>query len=1057
MDCHFKHSGGRRITACDREVHGANASHGARASDGGHAVHGAHTVHSGSAEGAGNRPCEYGVACRRQGCSFAHPPQPGVSYMNESSTTSWTKGTASLATPACRFGSLCTKPACTYAHTSTEVAAARSNTTLHVPVPCKYGAGCQYGDSCMFSHALASSSWQAAASQGANTFQSKGTPGSIPAYRDKINQSSEHGENETLDEDGEYQHEEDEHLSEEGEYQHEEDEYLGSWQGAHHDEERVDEEGAEDEWWSYCNANTNAAAWTGDSTSGPQDWSRVSDGLVWQAEQYAGQAFGTGNEMEAAQLRLQGSTGDEATDAGAGQGAGAGVEQLVSVPHVGVAVVEWLRLRYGIELQAILVAPPGLPPVKVVWDEGANTLYAVVPHQAACDAEEHLTVTVLAARASLAEERREVPVVGGTRLLLSPGGTIEAVLTAAEFVSVSVTGLAAGTKVQEVEEKLAAPVAASSELYPWKLKGSRTAPKDHTFTKSGQRLRVVWECGIPTGVAFVKMGSREEARRLVGPASLKGAVRLGSAGMVFVGSSPKNDRVVKIKQCRTQDRYGVRDHSVKPLSEAMLRTEIQQRLPSSTVEQVSVLLASAKQSKGRGKGKGKGSGHRPGAVGTGMISSEAIQATNKDASLAKLRPLFQKHGELSDITCLPFNHKRCSGCAFVRYSQPESYHLALAALHNTVSFGSGKLHLQIDCSLALHLDARVLRAVRPRLTQAVETARTTFPSVSVKISERAVATEVVAPVPHRFPAPMAAAATEALIKISGNQMDQLAQTRAMIEGAVAGRLFEGHSPADVAKLLTPAGKVFLLGLEAEHEVPKSGGTAAFVHIRWERQLNRLRLYGPDQQLDVLERAINQHLEDETGLKLRRTVALPMAVYHNVVASGRAVMDQLQRESGDLAAAHILGEEAEGESEECPVCMSEVEEPYCLAACGDSYCRGCLEAMLQSATRNNAFPVMCCSMGCGANVCLTDLERLLSASVLADAYKAAFCAFMQQQTETWGRCLSADCEQSCSEHQAWLKASKQGDSEFEAFASSKNTYDHLVQKHGGIFPRDGIYN
>eukprot|EP00798_Chlamydomonas_sp_ICE-L_P016644 gene16644-22894_t len=95
----------------------------------------------------------------------------------------------------------------------------------------------------------------------------------------------------------------------------------------------------------------------------------------------------------------------------------------------------------------------------------------------------------------------------------------------------------------------------------------------------------------------------------------------------------------------------------------------------------------------------------------------------------------------------------------------------------------------------------------------------------------------------------------------------------------------------------------------------------------------------------------------------------------------------------------------------------------------------------------------------------DLERLLPASVLSEAYEVAFRAYVQQHAETWGRCLSADCEQvfrkrdalfqcdccladwctncllpyhhgqSCGEHQAWLKASRLGDSEFEEFSSS----------------------
>lgn len=137
------------------------------------------------------------------------------------------------------------------------------------------------------------------------------------------------------------------------------------------------------------------------------------------------------------------------------------------------------------------------------------------------------------------QELRELPVVGGTRLVLSPGGAISMVLTSAEFVTVSVTGIAISTTEAELRARFAefgqvlrvglhhvviaegssdrsarplsghasaggpgqqkasswarvtfrepafaeAAVLAQERLGPWKLKGARPAPMDHTFVQ----------------------------------------------------------------------------------------------------------------------------------------------------------------------------------------------------------------------------------------------------------------------------------------------------------------------------------------------------------------------------------------------------------------------------------------------------------------------------------------------------------------------------------------------------------------------------------------------
>lgn len=95
---------------------------------------------------------------------------------------------------------------------------------------------------------------------------------------------------------------------------------------------------------------------------------------------------------------------------------------------------------------------------------------------------------------------------------------------------------------------------------------------------------------------------------------------------------------------------------------------------------------------------------------------------------------------------------------------------------------------------------------------------------------------------------------------------------------------------------------------------------------------------------------------------------------------------------------------------CTPPRCDVEQPYSLACCGHTYCHTCLEAMLSSATRSNAFPVRCCAPGCTHPVSLADVASLLPAQQLSDAYKAAFRAFVEVNHDGWGNCLTADCPQ-----------------------------------------------
>jgi hypothetical protein len=227
----------------------------------------------------------------------------------------------------------------------------------------------------------------------------------------------------------------------------------------------------------------------------------------------------------------------------------------------------------------------------------------------------------------------------------------------------------------------------------------------------------------------------------------------------------------------------------------------------------------------------------------------------------------------------------------LRYSDPQDCHKAVAALHGRLLLGSGTAVVELECSLALHVEARTLRAVRPQLALALAKARATVPDVTVTVLERsaqgaaggaagrAAGVSMLAaglPPPPQPPPPQPpqppppakasctvpaaaaaaaaaepaaqaaaaaeaapvvlahggssrhegtpAAATEALVRISGKQQERVIRVRRELEAAVAGRVYQGRSPADMAVLMAPQGKAFLMGLEAAHtDMLVSGG------------------------------------------------------------------------------------------------------------------------------------------------------------------------------------------------------------------------------------------
>jgi hypothetical protein len=84
-------------------------------------------------------------------------------------------------------------------------------------------------------------------------------------------------------------------------------------------------------------------------------------------------------------------------------------------------------------------------------------------------------------------------------------------------------------------------------------------------------------------------------------------------------------------------------------------------------------------------------------------------------------------------------------------------------------------------------------------------------------------------------------------------------------------------------------------------------TATAVHIRWERDLNRLRLYGPPEKLDAIHTSIGTYLQQAKQQSVTKTIPLPAQVYRHLLLQGKAALQALQQQSAaDSVGLDVVG-------------------------------------------------------------------------------------------------------------------------------------------------------
>jgi seryl-tRNA(Sec) selenium transferase len=106
-----------------------------------------------------------------------------------------------------------------------------------------------------------------------------------------------------------------------------------------------------------------------------------------------------------------------------------------------------------------------------------------------------------------------------------------------------------------------------------------------------------------------------------------------------------------------------------------------------------------------------------------------------------------------------------------------------------------------------------------------------------------------------------------------------------------------------------------------------------VHIRWERELNRLRLYGPSEKLDAIQASIQAYLQQSKQQSVTKAIALPAQVYKHMLRQGKEALQALQQQSAaDSIGLDVVGRQLQVTGRAEAVAAAEAAALALLAAC-----------------------------------------------------------------------------------------------------------------------------
>ncbi|KAJ3673417.1 hypothetical protein LUZ60_006791 [Juncus effusus] len=162
----------------------------------------------------------------------------------------------------------------------------------------------------------------------------------------------------------------------------------------------------------------------------------------------------------------------------------------------------------------------------------------------------------------------------------------------------------------------------------------------------------------------------------------------------------------------------------------------------------------------------------------------------------------------------------------------------------------------------------------------------------------------------------------------------------------------------------------------------------------------IRRFGPDLGL-LKEKAAGS----EFSLNTKRHVLFVRGSKEDKMKVEEAIADVVASIGSDAG----LTDPSMSESDSCPICLCELEEPYKLDSCGHKFCRGCLIDQIETSIRSrDNFPLCCLKQNCKTPILLLDLKALLSISRLDELFRASLGYFIATNSLIYRFCPTPDC-------------------------------------------------
>ncbi|PKA65637.1 hypothetical protein AXF42_Ash013051 [Apostasia shenzhenica] len=94
---------------------------------------------------------------------------------------------------------------------------------------------------------------------------------------------------------------------------------------------------------------------------------------------------------------------------------------------------------------------------------------------------------------------------------------------------------------------------------------------------------------------------------------------------------------------------------------------------------------------------------------------------------------------------------------------------------------------------------------------------------------------------------------------------------------------------------------------------------------------------------------------------------------------------------------------------CPICLCELDEPFCLESCSHKFCQSCLINQCESTIRScEGFPLRCVKEGCQSLFLLADLKALLLGDKLEELFRVSLASFVVTSDGAYRSCPTPDC-------------------------------------------------